>query len=86
MAMRLERVETLAVSKSKDVPVGYRRFILCNTGETPVYFRPADGKKTTASNGFPLYPQQKTDVITAEVLSVAADDKGELRILFVREE
>ena len=86
MALRIERVETLAVGKSRDIPVGFRRFILCNSGSGTVYFRPADGKKTTEANGFPLLPGEKTGVMTAEAVSFAAGEKGEVRLLFVREE
>lgn len=87
MALRIDKVETLTVGKSKDVSVGFRRFILCNSGSGTVYFRPADGKKTTAANGYPLLPGEKTDVLTAEAVSFAAEgEKGEVRMLYVREE
>lgn len=86
MALRIEKVDTLAVSRSKDVPVGFRRFILRNTGEETVYFRPADGKKATAANAFPLMPGEKTEVMTAENLSLFAENKSEVKMLFVREE
>lgn len=86
MALRIEKVDTLSVGKSKDVPVGNRRFILCNTGDEQVYFRPADGKRTTAANGFPLKEGEKTEVLKADALSLYAENKGEIRILYVREE
>jgi len=85
MALRLEKVETLAVSKSRDVPVDFCRFILANSGRGTVYFRPADGKKTTAANGFPLEPGEKTQVMTAEVLGLFAEEKGEVKLLIVKE-
>lgn len=86
MAMRIDEVRVLSVSKSKDIPVGFRRFVLCNSGSGPVYFRPADGKKTTEANGFPLHPGEKTDVMTANALSIAAGEQGsEIRLMFVQE-
>lgn len=86
MAVRIEEVRVLSVGKSKDIPVGFRRFVLCNSGSGTVYLRPADGKKTTEANGFPLRPGEKTDVMTANALSVAAEEKGsEIRIMFVQE-
>lgn len=86
MALRIEKIDTLSVGKSKDVPVGYRRFILCNSGEETVYFRPADGKKATAGNSFPLYKGEKTEVLTASDLTLMAEVKGEVKMLFVKEE
>lgn len=86
MALRIDKVDALSTGKSKDVPVGCRRFILCNSGEETVYFRPADGKKATAANGFPLKPGEKTEVMIADELSLFSEDKGEVRMLYVREE
>lgn len=87
MALRIDKVETLSVGKSKDMPVGFRRCILCNSGSGTVYFRPADGKKTTQANGFPLYAGEKTAVLTAESIGFAAEgEKGEVKILWVKEE
>ena len=69
---------------AQDVSIGYRGFLLVNSGQAPVYIHDKSDGKAATEDSFCLPAGMMIQTpLCCDTLSVVGSEEGELRLLFL---